>query len=275
METADLPENINWPNLSVSQTSIKIRKFFIWLLVAIVLIVALATLLRLNAEAEKLDENFRTPETCPNTLSKTDAYEDYSEFKQKEGLMHCYCLKELVNDPYSYTDINFKDINPNEEEKICEKWFVNYSAKTLYKWGGPTIAVAINQFVEFLFKSFARWECHYTINDYTLYTWKKIFLVKFVNISIIALLANIKADFKILNDFGLLDGEYNELSPDWFRNVGGTLCYTLFLEIFFSPQKHIIKYFTTITKRWFDRRFRCDVKDKSDPTGEKVLTNKK
>ena len=81
METADLPENINWPNLSVSPTSIKIRKFFIWLLVAVVLIVALATLLRLNAEAEKLDLNFRTPETCPNTLSKADAYEDFSEYK--------------------------------------------------------------------------------------------------------------------------------------------------------------------------------------------------
>ena len=94
--------------------------------------------------------------------------------------------------------------------------------------------------MEAIFKSFAKFEGHATVNDFTYYTWKKIFMIKYLNLSIIALLANLKADNELLNWLGIMDGTYKELDPAWFRNVGGSLCYAIFLEILFSPQKHIM-----------------------------------
>lgn len=88
------------------------------------------------------------------------------------------------------------------------------------------------------------------------------------------MLTNIKADIKILNLMGILNGNYNELTPDWFRNVGGALVYAVFLEILLSPQAHLVGYLKAKIKRWFDRGWYCDIQDTSHPSGEKVRTRK-
>jgi hypothetical protein len=140
-----------------------------------------------------------------------------------------------------------------EAGKICNTWLINYGAKQSLKFVGPAIVVTINQIVASLMNKAANFEGHATLNDFTYYTWKKTFALKFINLSIIALLANFKADLGFFNFLGLMNGNYNELDPAWFRNVGGSLCYAIFLEILISPQKHFITWLKTVLNRCYDR----------------------
>lgn len=51
----------------------------------------------------------------------------------------------------------------------------------------------------------------------------------FINIAIIPLLTAFQAKNDFFNGIGMFNGAYNDFSVEWYREIGATICYTMFL----------------------------------------------
>lgn len=54
----------------------------------------------------------------------------------------------------------------------------------------------------------------------------------YINMAIIPLLTGFKLAVAGLNDIGIFDGAYTDFSVEWYREVGATICYSMFLNTF-------------------------------------------
>jgi len=78
----------------------------------IIMIGAFGALLIFSNKEGELNKIFFKPPVCPNKLTKGQAWDDYTYFKQNDGLMHCWCLKKAIDDPRGFSKVTFTDIDP-------------------------------------------------------------------------------------------------------------------------------------------------------------------
>jgi hypothetical protein len=82
--------------------------------------------------------------------------------------------------------------------------------------------------------------------------FKKLSILQYLNISILVLLAN----FNIYGGFpkiGVLNGTYKDFNQDWFVNIGGSICLTLFFKIFTPYISKLVFIFLKLRKRIIDQ----------------------
>jgi hypothetical protein len=58
-----------------------------------------------------------------------------------------------------------------------------------------------------------------------------------------------------LNSIKIFSGDYTDFYPDWFRNIGGTLSLTVFLNIVTPNFTKILKALIDFLAQWYDRGF--------------------
>ena len=66
---------------------------------------------------------------------------------------------------------------------------------------------------------------------------------------------------------GILEGNYTDFSPDWYTNIGGTLTFTLFLNIFTPHATKLLNAILVISKRVLDRGIMNKLKDENVEDG--------
>lgn len=88
----------------------------------------------------------------------------------------------------------------------------------------------------------------------------------------ITLLVNFKVDSGFLNIFGILNGEYDNFTDDWYKKVGAQYCLTMFLNAF-TPISEITEALIAYVKRYFDRNRQpsYEVEGTDDIVTKKVL----
>ena len=59
-----------------------------------------------------------------------------------------------------------------------------------------------------------------TMNDHTITMLSLITIFYFLNIAIVPPLLQFDLNVPILNYFGLLQGQYRDFSPEWYRTIG-------------------------------------------------------
>ena len=117
--------------------------------------------------------------------------------------------------------------------------------------------VGINMITTQVFESIVQFEKHLTINNETMGVFQRIIFLQYANIALVVLLININLiDGKLLGFIPLLNGEYHDISTQWYANIGQALCLTLFINIFSPHVSKIAKPIVKILKRWKDRGFR-------------------
>ena len=97
------------------------------------------------------------------------------------------------------------------------------------------------------------WEKHYTRNDETLSTFKKITILQYFNIAIVSLLINFALDFKPLNAIKILGGEFEDFTTEWYRKIGASLGVTLLLNTFTPHLPKLAIPLYKVTMRCWDR----------------------
>ena len=61
------------------------------------------------------------PATCPAEITKEEAEQDVHLIKKnQQGLMHCYCLSEMLGGNTDFLDIEFYDVEKESNEKWCD-----------------------------------------------------------------------------------------------------------------------------------------------------------
>jgi len=98
-------------------------------------------------------------------------------------------------------------------------------------------------------------------------TFLKVTFLMYFNVAVVVMLVNFDLSVPILNDGGILKGDYKDFSARWYENIGANICYTLLIMVF-TPQ--ISKLFVDPAKfafkRFYDREYKIST---SKPTVHK------
>ena len=57
-------------------------------------------------------------------------------------------------------------------------------------------------------------------------------VLSYFNISIVILIINMNIGIKVKDGFPILNGDYNEFSTAWYKNIGSALSFTLLVNVF-------------------------------------------
>jgi len=71
-----------------------------------------------------------------------------------------------------------------------------------------------------------------TMNEHTKSMLWMITVFYFLNMAAVPPLLQFDLNIPALNFFGLLQGQYRDFSPEWYRIIGSQLCFTMFLGMF-------------------------------------------
>ena len=93
-------------------------------------------------------------------------------------------------------------------------------------------------------------------------TFLKVTFLSYFNVAVVVMLVNFDLPSPVLNEVGVLKGEFKDFSERWYAHVGANVCYTLIMMIFtpqiskfFEPIKHILI-------RFHDRGYHFDLRRK-------------
>ena len=127
----------------------------------------------------------------------------------------------------------------------------------------------INFIAALIFQNMSAFQKYYTKNDEPLATFKKITFLQFFNIAIVSLMINFTLDVKLLNKLRVLNGEHDDFTVEWYRQIGATLGMTLLIN---TVSPHLPKLATALkvlTHRCYDRGCRLR---RIDPANQELRT---
>ena len=97
--------------------------------------------------------------------------------------------------------------------------------------------------------------------------------MQFINIAVVILIVNINLFEGGLLGFPVFAGDYDDLNADWYAQVGKTIAFTLFLNIFTPHASKLFWPLLKILKRCLDRG--CSTKMVVKEEGEEARVNSK
>ena len=191
-----MPDNIQWQNMGFSKTMRRLRGYLVNILAVFVIVVAFIMIIYFQDVGDILNDKFVIADTCDFTsINKTSAHKDIIlEDKYEQGLMHCYCYDEFFNNrnkdirDIQFTDTGVDDVN--KDSLYCNEWFKSFVSIRFLQTAAPNVISAINIAATLIFQYMSSYQKHYTLNDETMSTFKKITFLQFFNIAVIALLIN-------------------------------------------------------------------------------------
>jgi hypothetical protein len=148
----------------------------------------------------------------------------------------CYC-KSLLTQKIQEIGYSaaWEYIQANEAE-TCNTVVTNIALSGSFGLLATLMVVVVNVVLQALIKILVRFEKHVSASQETKATVEKVFVAQFINTSIVILIvnANYKAfsNTNILGFLGLFQGAFEDFSPDWYKQVGGTLMSTMLINIF-------------------------------------------
>lgn len=163
--------------------------------------------------------------------------------------MQCYCDKNYFS--FSYADSNMRT--------TCSKWFRDffiYSAIPILISLGIVI---YNMVVDRIFRVLSRFEAHSELSTelYSYIIKRSFILVMNMGLIIILIKLNYKTVIQIQNLSFLFQGTYNDITSDWYQDIGVIIILTLAFNIVIPILDMIFVSFLKQIKRCFDRRCYC------------------
>ena len=86
-------------------------------------------------------------------------------------------------------------------------------------------------------------------------TFLKVTFLSYFNIAVVVLLANFDLPTPVLNDIGVLKGEYKDFSEKWYAHIGANICYIMLMGIFTPQLSKIFEPIKHIALRFHDRGY--------------------
>jgi len=170
--------------------------------------------------------------------------------------MECFCFDKLEDDGIQDTiDFKFSD-----GDQHCRTWLLLYRGSSLLIWIMVFVINIVNIMLKFFLRKFIKYERKHDKTEEVVSTTFLLFFVTYFNTAVILFMVNINFDLNLPEWFPILAGEYDDLTVEWYRNVGSSIIMTMIIGIF-SP--HIANSFWWIlgfAKRLWDRKCTCDYK---------------
>ena len=132
------------------------------------------------------------------------------------------------------------------------------------QFGVPLIVVILNFIACMIFQILGPFGKFYSISQETTSIFFKITLLQYCNIIVVLLFISFHVQ-NSFNSINILSGNYSDFNADWFKNIGGTLCLTVFLNIITPHISKILIPIVHLLMQWHDRGFQSNLrKDETD-----------
>lgn len=177
---------------------------------------------------------------------------------------YCYCKDYLIkNGPIKAKNL-VVDYVP-----LCETWVGLYIQAYSLNIGIIIVIPIINAILVIILRFLTDFERNKTVSVDKMSNIWKIFVMQMINTGLILLLVNtnVKSIKESIPDFPLFSGKYDDMTPQWFLDIGTTISFSLILNVFVPHISIIMQNCLILCSRCFDSGCRCD--------GNKSILNKK
>ena len=91
-------------------------------------------------------------------------------------------------------------------------------------------------------------------------TFFKVTFLSYFNVAVVVLLVNFDLPVPLLNEGGILKGQFKDFSERWYAHVGANVCYTLVMMIFTPQISKFVEPFKHLLLRFQDRGYQLELK---------------
>ncbi len=239
VKTAPEPSNILFLNLKYTARQRFMRRAFTFF-ISLLVICGSASMVYKAQEAQSKVPQVSTVCFTPISISQASAP------NAPERAVDCFCSQLGLADAWS------------KERTLCSDWLRRYILGQMLILAA-SFAIVINNYVlQRIVEFLVTLEKHTSVTSEQMAVTKKLFIGQFINTSIVLLVLNYKSSVNLgfLTKFGIGNGVYSNLNPDWFSNVGVALVLCMLLNMFTPHSISLIKYFIGRCTRYCRAR-RC------------------
>jgi hypothetical protein len=229
----DDPINIKWRNMTYSSAKRCCLKALSISLAIIILFIGFGIIILGKIIQDDVNKSFDLNLNC-NLVDyniQQVIFESSSTMPSKAKVKtFCYCKDMLDTDGYFYTmDYTL----PNTTIQPCAAWLNAYTKSSLITYGIIVVIPLINVLLKTVIIILTEVERNKTLTDDKNSNIAKLSLSQYFNVALTILLVNVSIDsVKNWNSgFPIFTGDYTDMSPTWFMNIGGTITFAMILNI--------------------------------------------
>ena len=150
-----------------------------------------------------------------------------------EDIVGCFCIAKLQEILAENINIDWEEFG-DLAEGVCQNFFIGFSIAIVVNYSFVVVVLLFNVLVRRCMVWAVSREIHPSIDKEETSLAAKVFMGIFFNLAFSAVLVygklNIANKPAVLDSINLLNGEYDDLSRDWYGNVGSFIILTFFLE---------------------------------------------
>ena len=234
LKPAPEPSTILWENIRYGKLNCFIRRSLVTLAalgcIAVSLLFTLASKYIQDGNAS-VDE---TSTMCPTNFYDISSDDQRSLVRGDVGLTHCYC-----------DDIPFYR---RRNDTMCTAYFDRAIRNLLIGYAAVFVVVGLNASLGGILTRFANFEKHHTEELRMKSAFDRLFILKYINTSLVFLLSNNDTVLTSIKNVTGFDGVSTaEFSRDWYTNIGITLLLVQMGNIFGG---HIVKFIQLFTMKY-------------------------
>ena len=164
----------------------------------------------------------------------------------RDTLLRCFCndkRKEMLRESVGVLPWRVYERlgDQSVENGMCAEYSNTYATMYGLRQAVTLTTLAINKGLKVLFEQFAHFELRKSISEEALSIMSNVYFSTFINTGVLPLALNAKCsdlfESKRLAKntiCGLAIGRYDDLTRDWYANVGYQLCQTMLIILLFS-----------------------------------------
>ena len=251
--------SIIWSNIKYSKCNRATRTIIIWIIAILIVLLAFYGMVRFKDFGDSLVASAPTVKCPKKPIDLDTAYIDSIKVpKQRQGLLHCYCLKAYNENggdiTSTYADFLKKD--PNLVESPCVEWkFAFVYNFYLVIIAGAMIGI-LNSICVAIFEIIVIFEKCQTYMEFTKAQFERIFIVQYLNIALVLIFADFSLGYAE-SELGLpiLVGKHKDFDTAWFYDVGAKISFAMVtnsVSSFFGRLAHPL---ISIALRYYERDF--------------------
>eukprot|EP00752_Nemacystus_decipiens_P003601 g3320.t1 len=173
-------------------------------------------------------------------------------------MVGCFCLDAVVSSLQERGFWNGAKMVAREQGAVCAPFLRDYAKANAIKTLAVLSVVIVNTLLTGVMAKLAKFERHVSLSDYTSTVTAKLALAQFLNTALIVIIVNAAytgGGLGLLQDFGILAGDYKDFERSWYATVGVAVAMTMLINV-------VVPHATTLVgeivvkpiKRFFKQR---------------------
>jgi hypothetical protein len=251
----DDPTNIKWRNMTYSKVKRCLLKSISTSLAVLIVLLGFGVIVAGKILQDDVNEGFNLNLNCDYVSYRIEevTFELSSSIPPKAKVKtYCFCKHMLDTDGYFATG-NY--VLPNtSNNQPCSEWLNAYTKSIIITYGIIIVIPFINAILKIVVVYLTQMERNKTFSDDTKSNMGKLSISQYFNVAITIVLVNISVQEvkKWNNHFPIFTGNYTDMTPTWYLNIGGTITFAMILNIFVPHLMNMLFFLIAYLRRLFD-----------------------